>query len=106
MPPGDCVGCAVEARVRQGRHRRRKRRDESESLSRMATARAAHEEQGSSWANLICGVTSDLQRQEQVGLNISACLFKIEFGQRRVVWTWASYQHVVDRSGQFVKELR
>jgi hypothetical protein len=51
-------------------------------------------------------VTSDLQRQKQMGLNISACLFKIEFGQRRVVRTWASNHHVVDRSGQLVEKLR
>jgi hypothetical protein len=41
-----------------------------------------------------------------MGLNISARPFKIELGQRRVIGPWASNQHVVDRSGQFVEELR
>ena len=41
-----------------------------------------------------------------MGLNIPMRLFKIELGQRRVIGPWASNQHVVDRSGQFVEELR
>jgi hypothetical protein len=51
-------------------------------------------------------VTSDLQRKKQMGLNVAACFFEIEFGQRRVVGTGASDQYVVDRRGQFAEELR
>ena len=78
----------------------------SESLRRAAAPRAAYEEQGSSRANLVCSVTSDLQRKKQMGLNVAACFFDIEFGQRRVVGTGASDQYVVDRRGQFAEELR
>ena len=41
-----------------------------------------------------------------MGLDVAPCLFKIEFRKRCVVGTWASNQHVFDRSGQFVEELR
>ena len=79
---------------------------QSESLSRAAAPSPPHEEESSSRANLVCGVTSDVQRQKQMGLHIPVRLFKIELGQRRVIGPWAGNQHVVDRSGQFVEELR
>jgi hypothetical protein len=47
-----------------------------------------------------------LQREKQVGLYVATCFFKIEFGQRRVVGTGAGDQHMVDRGGQLVEELR
>ena len=88
------------------RHRGRESRDESESLLGAAATGAAHEEQGSSLANLVCGETSNLERKKQMGLNVAACFFKIEFGQWRVIGTGTSDQHVVDGTGQFAKELR
>jgi hypothetical protein len=51
-------------------------------------------------------VTSDLQREKQVGLNSATRFFEIEIGERRVVWTGASEQQVIDRGGQLVEELR
>ena len=90
----------------EGGQRSGESRDESESLSRAAATSPPHEEESSSRANLVCGVTSDLQRQKQMGLNIPVRLFKIELGQGRVIGAWASNQHVVDRSGQFVEEPR
>ena len=41
-----------------------------------------------------------------MGIDVAACFFEIEFGQRRVVRTGAGNQHVVDHIGQFVEELR
>jgi hypothetical protein len=76
-------------------HRGCESRDEHESLRRAAPSRAAHEQQGSSRANLVCRVASDPQRQKQMGLDVAPCLFKIEFRQRCVVGNWASNQHVV-----------
>ncbi len=70
---------------RHGRHRGRKRRDESEALRRAPAPGAAHEEQGASGANFVCGATCDLQREQQVGLDVAARPFKIQFSERRVL---------------------
>ncbi len=58
-----------------------------------------------SWANLARGVAGDLQRQQEMGLKVAACLFNVEPRQRRVVGTGARDQNVVDRPGQLVEEL-
>ena len=50
-------------------------------------------------------MTSDLHRKKQMGLNVAACFFEIEFGQRRVVGTGASDQYVVDRCREPVEEF-
>lgn len=39
-------------------------------------------------------------------LDVAECLFRIEFGERRVIGTGSSEQQVVDRGGQLVEELR
>jgi len=43
---------------------------------------SAHEEQGASRANLLCGVASDLQRQQEMGFDSPTRLFDLEFRQR------------------------
>src|SRR5215470_2715517 len=83
----------------------RERRDERESRRRAAATGAAHEEQRPSRTNLARGVPSDLERQQDVGVDIVACLFDVELRQPRVIGTGAGDQHVVDRCGQLVEEF-
>jgi hypothetical protein len=78
----DANGRELERQIScHGRHRGRESRDESESLRRATATCAAHEEQCPSRANFVCGVSSDLQWEKQVGLDVAACFFKIEFGR-------------------------
>ena len=54
-------------------------------------------------AYLARGLPSDLQRQQEMGVDVAACLFDVELRERRV-GTRARDQHVVDRRGQLVEE--
>ena len=71
----------------------------------LAATRAAHEKKGSSWANLTDGVPGDLQRQQDMGIQVATCLIDVELCQGRVAGAGAGDQHVVDRRGQLVEEL-
>ena len=71
---------------------------------RAAAPGAAHEQQGPSGADLARGVLSDLQRQQEMGVDVAACRGEVELGQRRVVGTGAGDQQVVDGRGQRVEE--
>ena len=71
---------------------------------RAAAAGAAHEEQGSSRADLARGGSSHLDRQQEMGVHVAARLVDVELRQRRVVGTGARDQHVIDRRGQLVEE--
>jgi hypothetical protein len=48
--------------------------------------------------------TTSLQRQQQVGVDVAACLLEVELGQRRVAGAGAGDQQVVDGRGQRVEE--
>ena len=89
---------------RHGGKRRRERRDQRESHRRATATGAAHEEQAPSRANLARGVPGDLQRQQQMRVDVAACLFDVELRQRRVVGTGSRHQHMIDRRGQLVEE--
>jgi hypothetical protein len=84
--------------------RGRESRDERESHRRAATAGGAHEKERPSRANFARGVPSDLQRQQEMGIDVATCFFDVELRRRRVVGTGARNQHVVDRRGQLVEE--
>jgi hypothetical protein len=90
--------------LRQGRHRGGERRDEREARRRAAATRTAHEEQCPSRANLAGGVPSDLQRQQEMRVDVAASLLDVELRKRRVVGTGARDQHVVNRRVQLVEE--
>jgi hypothetical protein len=55
-------------------------------------------------ARTLRGVSSYLYRQQEMGLDVAARLFDVEFRQGRIVRTGAGDQHVVDRRGQLVEE--
>ena len=77
-------GSELEREVfRQSGKRGRERRDECESRRRAAATGAAHEEQRPSRANLAHGVPSDLQRQQEMGVDVAACLFDVELRRAR-----------------------
>lgn len=63
----------------------------------VAAAGAAREQQAASGADLGRGVLSDLQRQQQVGVDVAACRVEVEFGQWRAVGAGAGDQQ--DRPG-------
>ena len=89
------------------RHRRQRggeRRDEREAARRAPAAGAAHEEQGSARANSADGVARDLKRQQEMRLDVAACLLHVELGKRRVIRARTGDQHVVDRRTQLAEE--
>ena len=49
-------------------------------------------------------VARDLHRQQQVRLDVAACLVEVELGQRRVVGARARHQDVVDLPPQLAEE--
>jgi hypothetical protein len=49
-------------------------------------------------------VPGDLQRQQEVGIDVAACRVEVELGQRRVAGAGAGDQQVVDGRGQRVEE--
>ena len=66
-------GCELEREVlRHGGHRGRERRDEREARRRPAATRAAHEEQGPARADAAGRISGDLQRQQEVGVDVAA----------------------------------
>src|SRR5215472_19048486 len=82
----DSYGRELEREVlRHGGLCGRESRDQRESRRGAAAAGAAHEEQGSSRANPARCVPSDLQRQQEMGLDIAARLLEVELRQPRVV---------------------
>src|SRR5271165_7631314 len=84
--------------------RGRERGDEREARCGAAAAGAAREQQGASRADLARGVPGDLQRQQEVGVDVAACRVEVELGQRRVVGAGAGDQQVVYGGGQCVEE--
>ena len=71
---------------------------------RAPTAGAAHEEQCPSRAHLARRVAGDLDRQQEMRLDVAARLVEVELGQRRVVGAGPRDQHVVDRRRQLAEE--
>ena len=83
---------------------RGERPDQGESLGRAPAAGAAHEEQAAAGAHLPPRVPGDLDRQQEMGLDVPARLLDLELSQGRVVGTGAGDQHVVHRARQLVEE--
>src|SRR5215471_9927016 len=101
----DSHGCQFECEIlRYGRTRGCEGRDEDESLRHASATGAAHEEQGPARAHLISGVSSDLQRQQQMGFDVATRAVEIEVRQRRIGGTRASYEHMVYRHCQVIEE--
>ena len=63
-----------------------------------------HEQKGAWRADLARGIQGDLQRQQEMGVDVAACRVEVELGQRRVVGTRTGDQQVVDGRGQRVEE--
>ena len=80
------------------------RRDQRESRRGAAATGTAHEEQRPSRAHRVRRVASDLDRQQQMGLDVAACRVEVELRERRVVRTGTGDEHVVDRRRQLVEE--
>ena len=87
-----------------GGKRSRESRDERGPCRHPTASGAAHEEQGPTRTNPVCGVPSDLQRQQQMSLDVAARLCNVQLHQRRVVRTRVRHPHVVDRRRQLVEE--
>ena len=58
--------------------RGRKRGDEREARCRALAAGGANEQQGAPQTDLARGVPGDLQRQQEVGVNVAACRVEVE----------------------------
>jgi hypothetical protein len=68
------------------------------------STRATREEQCPSWANSAPSIPGDLQREQELRVDIAACRFDIEVRERRVVRSGTRNQHVVDRCRHLVEE--
>jgi hypothetical protein len=55
-----------------------KRGDEREARCRALAAGGANEQQGASQTDLARGLPGDLQRQQEVGVNVAACRVEVE----------------------------
>jgi hypothetical protein len=70
----------------------------------VATVGATREQQRATRTDLARGLASDLQREQEMRLQIATRLVDIELDERHVVRAGTGDQHVVDRSPQLVEE--